>query len=140
MEYNSALFTTRAHVRANTDRAGNTVVAFHLPHTKAAEHGETVSWGHPGGPSDPFDAFLVHLRVNTPPVDGPLFAYREGDSHQALTKRDFFARLAEVSHTAGLDPLPGHILRVGGTLEYLLRGLDFEAIKLIGRWEYEAFQ
>lgn len=65
MVFNLALFITRAHVRVDTDRAGNTVVALYLLRTKVAEHKETVSWGHQAGPSDLLDAFLTHLRVNT---------------------------------------------------------------------------
>ncbi|KAG1829990.1 hypothetical protein EV424DRAFT_1378728 [Suillus variegatus] len=40
---------------------------------------------------------------------------------------------------AGLGNLKGHGLRIGGTLEYLLRGVPFDVVKSMGRWSSEAF-
>ncbi|KAH9913276.1 hypothetical protein B0H21DRAFT_669165, partial [Amylocystis lapponica] len=40
----------------------------------------------------------------------------------------------------GWAPLKGHGLRIGGTLEYLLRGRPFEVVKAIGRWSGDSFQ
>ncbi|KAG2066444.1 hypothetical protein BDR04DRAFT_1030084, partial [Suillus decipiens] len=34
--------------------------------------------------------------------------------------------------------LKGHSIRIGGTLEYLLRGIPFD-VKSMGRWSSEAF-
>jgi hypothetical protein len=33
----------------------------------------------------------------------------------------------------------GHSIRIGATLEYLLRGVPFEAMKSIGRWSSDSF-
>jgi hypothetical protein len=35
--------------------------------------------------------------------------------------------------------LQGHGIRIGATLEYLLRGLSLETVKAKGRWQSEAF-
>lgn len=41
---------------------------------------------------------------------------------------------------AGLDPLQGHAIRIGATLEYLLRNVPFDVVKTMGRWASDAFQ
>ncbi|KAG2058973.1 hypothetical protein BDR06DRAFT_57300 [Suillus hirtellus] len=38
-----------------------------------------------------------------------------------------------------LPNLKGHGLRIGGTLEYLLRGVPFDVVKAMGRWLSDAF-
>ena len=40
---------------------------------------------------------------------------------------------------SGITTLPGHSIRIGLTLEYLLRGLSFEVVKVKGRWNGDAF-
>ena len=42
--------------------------------------------------------------------------------------------------SAGLQPLSGHSLWIGGTLEHLLRGVPFDVVKTIGRWLSNSFQ
>ena len=121
------------------DAQGNQVKSFHLPHTKTSPTGESVQWGKQNGPTDPDAAFANHLAINHPPPQGPLFAYKWKNAHRALTKTKFLARLAESSKAAGLDPLQGHGIRIGATLEYLLRGHSFEVVKQIGRWSSNAF-
>ena len=54
-----------------------------------------------------------------------------------------FARKLRKSSTipirtpAKREPLSGHSLRIGGTLEYLLRGIDFPVVRVKGRWASE---
>ena len=43
------------------------------------------------------------------------------------------------SRTAGLDPLQGHGIRIGSTLEYLLRGIPFDMMKVKGHWARDSF-
>lgn len=38
-----------------------------------------------------------------------------------------------------LADLKGQSLRIGGTLFYLLKGVQFDVVKVIGRWAGEAF-
>ncbi|EKM58991.1 uncharacterized protein PHACADRAFT_77444, partial [Phanerochaete carnosa HHB-10118-sp] len=40
---------------------------------------------------------------------------------------------------AGFDALYGHVFCIGGTLEYLLRGLSLETVQTLGRWASDAF-
>ena len=115
------------------------VTNFHLPHTKSAPSGEDVNWAKQTGPSDPSSAFENHLLINTPPVNGPLFAYRHGKGHKPLTKSKFLEVLNTALRTAGKSPLQGHGIRIGSTLEYLLRNIPFDVVKVKGRWASDAF-
>lgn len=56
-----------------------------------------------------------------------------------LTKKTFINRLAKAACDAGEDPLQGHGIRIGSTLEYLLCGIPLETMKVIGRWASDAF-
>lgn len=40
---------------------------------------------------------------------------------------------------AGFSNLKGHSLHIGGTLEYLLRGIPFEVVQSQGQWAGKAF-
>ena len=57
------------------NRNGVAVTNSHLPRTKLALGGEDVNWAKQLGPSDLAEVFENHLKVNAPPVMGPLFAY-----------------------------------------------------------------
>lgn len=96
-------------------------------------------WAKQNGPTDPEDALENHFRVNNPPDNHHLFAYRFKSGHRPLTKSKFIDRLATAARAAGLDPLQGHGIRIGSTLEYLLRGMPFDVMKAKGRWASDAF-
>jgi hypothetical protein len=38
-----------------------------------------------------------------------------------------------------MTPLKGHGIRIGSTLEYLLRHIPFDVVKVKGRWASDAF-
>ena len=130
---------TPAGVQVKEDREGRTVHAFFLPCTKSSPTGEEVFWAHQDGLSDPLWAWQNHCTVNEPPQNTHLFSYRYGAGHRPLTKSAFLKRISAVTRTLGLLPLQGHSLRIGGTLEYLLRGVPFDVVKSIGRWASDAF-
>ena len=44
-----------------------------------------------------------------------------------------------VAATLGEDNLKGHGIQIGGTLEFLLRGVPFDATKSLGCWSSDAF-
>lgn len=137
--FNAARHITPAQALEDVDRKGRKVKKFKLPFTKTSPTGEDVFWGSQSGLTDPRAAFDNHISVNNPPANGPLFAYRYKNAYRALTKREFLKRLSTVSLMAGLDPLQGHSIRIGGTLEYLLRGVPFDVVKTMGRWSSDAF-
>ncbi|CAA7260292.1 unnamed protein product [Cyclocybe aegerita] len=127
-------------VITTTDANSLTTTAFHIPVTKTEPiEGEDVSWSKQNGDTDPAAALDKHLSVNNPPKEGPLFAYRTAKGYNALTKPKFLQTLAKAARAAGLDPLQGHGIRIGSTLEYLLRGIPFEVMKVKGRWASDAF-
>lgn len=127
-------------MRIERDRSNLEMRVFHIPRTKISREGEDISFARQNGPSDPEQALIQHLRINEPPPGGALFAYRFKKGYRPLTKQKFIGRLAQAARAAGLDPLQGHSIRIGSTLEYLLRNIPFEVVKTKGRWASDAFQ
>jgi hypothetical protein len=139
-------FDPRYHLTPNqvveeTSPDGHEVTIFRLPWTKVSANGEDVYWAKQHGDSDPKAALALHLRSNNPPHDGPLFAYRIGDSRWTpMTGVRFRDKLKSVCDELGVPQQHGHGLRIGNTLELLLRGLSFEAVKAKGRWSGDSFK
>ncbi|KAJ7434035.1 hypothetical protein B0H11DRAFT_1758079 [Mycena galericulata] len=139
--FDPAMHVKPSDVKDVRDRNNLPMKEFALPVTKSAPLiGEKVAFALQLGPSDPEAAFQNHLSVNQPPRDGPLFAYRDGNRHKALTKAKFLSIIGNTLKLAGLEPLQGHGIRVGATLEYLLRGVPFDVMKVMGRWASSAFE
>jgi hypothetical protein len=137
-------FNPKRHVKPSDvktvkDRNNLEMTTFHVPWTKTSQEGEEVSWARQDGLTDPLTALTDHLRINEPPWDGHLFAYRHKNTHRPLTKAKIITRLAQAAKAAGRDPLQGHGIRIGATLEYLLRGVPFDVMKAKGRWASDAF-
>lgn len=126
-------------IRRDEDRHGLQVTVFGLPRTKTSLSGEDVYWSAQIGPSDPEAALANHFNVNHPPDDGPLFAWRHPQGLRPLTRVEFLKRINTVAAELGIESLKGHGIRIGATLEYLLRGVPFDVVKSIGRWSSEAF-
>ena len=137
--FNPNIHISRARVSFDQNREGHKVTVLHIPHTKVSQQGEDVCWARQDGPIDPDTALAHHLEVNNPPQEGHLFAYRHKNGHRPLTKSKFLAELAKAARAAGLEPLQGHGIRIGSTLEYLLRGVPFDVMKVKGRWSSDAF-
>jgi hypothetical protein len=145
---NLTSFSPETHVKVADlrrdveDRNGHIVTTFHIPQTKVVSRekgGETVFWARQEGPADPHAALSNHLEVNQPPQLAHLFAYRHNGAHRPLTKTIFLNRLRKALRDAGRPVKHGHSIRIGATLEYLLRGVPFEAMKSIGRWSSDSF-
>lgn len=143
-------FDPNIHVSASAptivhDREGFAQTEFLIPRTKCGVRGESISWAKQTGLSDPEAALQNHFSINSPPPDGPLFAYTHTDktsgkkSSRPLTKRTFVGRVQALALTAGFGKLHGHGIRVGSTLEYLLRGIPFDVVLVKGRWKSNAF-
>ncbi|XP_006454872.1 hypothetical protein AGABI2DRAFT_176277 [Agaricus bisporus var. bisporus H97] len=120
------------------NRNGLKSKVFHIPVTKVAKKGEDIYWSKQNGDSDPEATFNNHIIVNSPSPNQHLFAYQHGSSTRPLTKI-FLHKLSQAAKQAGLEPKKGHAIRIGLTLEYLLRGVPLEAMKHKGRWASEAF-
>lgn len=128
-------------ITKKVDREGHSVTAAHLPVTKSAREGEDVAWGpNQDHEIDPDSLLAEHFRINKPAPGGPLFAWSHPErGARALTKSEFMKCINTAAASLGMDSLQGHGLRIGATLEYLLRGLSFETVKAIGRWSSDAF-
>ena len=112
-----------------------------IPWTKVAkEKGEEIFWAEQDGPTDPKAALKNHLDVNAPPPDSHLFSYKHGSNQRPMTRTIFLARISQIVKQKSMPKLPGHGIRVGSTLEYLLRGVPFDVVKAKGRWQSEAFR
>jgi hypothetical protein len=145
---NLSSFDARVHIKTTDvqrgvlDRNGNEVTTFRIPQTKTVPRekgGETVFWARQEGRADPDLALTNHIEVNQPPPTAHLFAYRHANAYRPLTKAIFLARLRKALNDAKCPIKHGHSIRIGATLEYLLRGVPFEAMKGIGRWSSDSF-
>ncbi|KAI0037278.1 hypothetical protein FA95DRAFT_1460103, partial [Auriscalpium vulgare] len=56
-----------------------------------------------------------------------------------LSRRIFLDRIKRAADAAQRPQLHGHSFRIGGTLEYLLRNVPFETVRVHGRWSSDAF-
>ena len=127
-------------VRETLSEGGARLTSTHIPKTKANRtQGEDIFWAKQGGPTCPEAALENHIRINNPQPHEHLFAYTFRGKRCPLTKPIFTQRITEAAREAGIPPLQGHAFRIGGTLEYLLRGYSFKTVKVKGRWKSDAF-
>lgn len=138
----SARYVCRAAMSTDpaSGRLGLPVTSFKLPWSKTCATGETVQWSPQEGDADPAWAMANHLSVNAPGPQHHLFSWvHPKKGFRPLSRKAFDDRIAEVCKAAEIELLKGHGLRVGGVLEYLLRGVPFDVVKNIGRWASDAF-
>ena len=138
--FDSVRHVTPANLQSEINQNGMEVTVLHIPHTKAALlEGEDVYWSCQPGPTDPYEALENHWCINSPGNNDHLFAYRYKGHLQPLIKHAFIKWVASAARTAGLEPLQGHRIRIGATLFYLLQGVPFKVVKVMGRWSSDAF-
>lgn len=138
--FNPDIHVKRSDIRQELDRHGNRSTVFHLPRTKVSDTGEEVSWSPQSPPLDPLAALEKHLQINNLPANAPLFAYKvENSTCKPLTRAKFLETINKAAKKANLPPFQGHSIRIGATLEYLLRGVPFEVMKVKGRWASDSF-
>ena len=138
------LFDPRRHITISGisfqhDKFFNKVTAFRLPSTKVSDAGETVFWAPQSGKTDPQFFLLKHLELNEPGPHEHLFTFKTYNKRLPLTRNIFLRNIKIAAQKAQIPYLSGHSLRIGATLEYLLRGIPFEVVKHIGRWNSNAF-
>ena len=137
--FNPEAHVSKSGISYDQSRDGQQVTVLQIPRTKVAPQGEDVYWAKQDRPINPDAALAHHLEVNASLDDAHLFAYHHKTAHRPLTKSKFILELARAACAAGLEPLQGHGIRVGSTLEYLLRGVLFDVMKVKGRWSSDAF-
>ncbi|KAG2121741.1 hypothetical protein DEU56DRAFT_746537 [Suillus clintonianus] len=139
------IFTPQEHVkRADVrmdceDRNGLRVSKIHVPRTKTSTTGEDIYWARQSDSTDPEAALIQHFTINEPLPNDHLFTWRHPKGPRPLTRGAFLKRIASIAKQGGCPDLKGHGIRIGGTLEYLLRGIPFDVVKSMGRWSSEAF-
>ena len=69
-----------------------------------------------------------------------MFAYKALHARRPFTKVKFLERVGKVARAAGLEPLQGHGLSIGSTLEFLLWGVPFDVMETKGWWASDSFQ
>jgi hypothetical protein len=137
--FNPNLHVKVADVWSEVDRNGIIVTVFHLPCTKTSQTGQDVYWAPQSGLSDPRTTLENHLNINHPSPTDALFSWRHRTGLRVLTRSAFLKCLQEASDRIGRGDLKGHGVQIGGTLEYLLRGVPFDMVKVMGRWNSDAF-
>ena len=129
----------RSNLTTRSDRNDILVHVLHLPVTKTAHQGEDIYWSAQPDSSDPATAMTNHLRLNNPLPSQHIFTWHHPKGPRPLTRSTFLSRLKELARAQDNQALHGHSIRIGGTLELLLRGVPFDVVKAIGRWSSEAF-
>jgi hypothetical protein len=138
--FKPSLHVITRNLSYDQDRNSLKVTMLHLPRTKmAGSEGEDVYWASQEGDTDPTAALQNHLQISQPSEASHLFAYQVKHARQPLTKSKFLERLGKAARAAGKEPLQGHGIRIGSTLEYLLRGMPFDVMKAKGRWAGNSF-
>ncbi|KII86881.1 hypothetical protein PLICRDRAFT_114194 [Plicaturopsis crispa FD-325 SS-3] len=112
----------------------------HLPWTKTRKAaGDVIMICRQNGASDPVDALERHLLVNNPPANIPLFSYKSEAGFTCLTRKRLLLVCNRIWEKHGFVRIQGHCLRIGGTTELLMRGVNPEIVKSMGRWSSDAF-
>ncbi|KAF5373365.1 hypothetical protein D9757_009741 [Collybiopsis confluens] len=132
---------TTQSIREDTDRNGLRTTVIHVPCTKASQtQGEDIYFSKQLGTTDPDEWLKLQLTTNKPATTEHLFAYSQrGSTRKPLTKHAFIQRIHKAAKNKGLPALQGHGIRIGATLEYLLRGVPFDVVRAMGRWQSDAF-
>ncbi|KIJ12429.1 hypothetical protein PAXINDRAFT_82964 [Paxillus involutus ATCC 200175] len=140
-KFDPAKHVTRQNVAFLTNQNGLPVIKIALPSTKCAPGGEDVQCApQKDCVSDPEAALRRHFHINPAPSSAHLFAWRHPKSGlRPLSRTHFISRITSIAKRCGLADLKGHSLRIGGTLFYLLKGIPFDVVKVMGRWAGEAF-
>ena len=140
-KFDAAKHVTRRNISFLEDQRGLPVIKFALPSTKCAPDGEDVQCApQKGCVSDPEAALRNHFCINPAPPDAHLFAWKHPKNGlRPLSKTQFISRIIPIAEQCGLANLKGHSLQIGGTLFYLLKGVPFDVVKVMGRWAGEAF-
>ncbi|QRV96826.1 Reverse transcriptase domain protein [Ceratobasidium sp. AG-Ba] len=115
-----------------------------LPCTKTQQHtGDRVTILQQYSPADPIWALQNHLYINQAvPAAFHLFGYMRRVygkwTTRCLTKEEFLDQCNEIWISHGYPRITGHSFQIGGTTKLLLRGVNPEIVKQMGRWSSDA--
>jgi hypothetical protein len=138
--FNSVKHIIHKNISETKDHSGLTVKKFHIPCTKTSPiEGEDTFWAAQIGPSGPQAVLENHFCINLAERNTHLFAWKHPKGMRPLSKLELTKRLAAIFQIANLPEFKGHSIRIGGMLEYLLRGIPFDVVKSMGRWLSDMF-
>ncbi|CAD6939061.1 unnamed protein product [Tilletia caries] len=117
---------TRAQATESKVFGGVPTMALNLPRTKTHAQGDTVVIAHQKEECDPIRLLRLHLQQSPcaskeAEKSTPLFAYRDKESLTPLTRTKFISTIGAIGKRAGLGPLHGHSMRIGGCTALLTR-------------------
>lgn len=131
-------------VKYHQTRHGFQVTVIHIPSTKMSKKegrkdGEDICWAAQADDTDPEAALSNHIKTNAPAPGEHLFSYTDKKGRRPLSKLKLMNTVNDALKKHGVS-LFGHSFRIGGTLEFLLRGVSFELVKSKGRWAGDSFR
>ncbi|GLB45192.1 putative DNA breaking-rejoining enzyme [Lyophyllum shimeji] len=146
VKFDPAFHASRASAnpRFSSVTGGCEYASFRVPWTKTTNRkGATITVTDNGEILSPYLALKHHLDANAGlPANAPLFAFESGDTASGwapLTREWFLERCNAVWSATGLARVSGHSFRIGGATELLLRGTPPDIVRVLGRWESQAF-
>ncbi|GBE89495.1 hypothetical protein SCP_1601570 [Sparassis crispa] len=129
----------RSHLSPPSTLNGSRTLFY--PYTKMKRYaGDKSSVTRQLGKSNPIESLRIHLARNHAANDSPLFSFftRTGDL-VCLTKRHFLTVCNRIWKSHDIPHTTGHSFRIGGTTELLMKGVDPNVVKIMGRWSSNAF-
>ena len=125
---------------AINSRSDPSTIEIHLRQSKTDpfNKGISVYLGRSGNDLCPVAALLAYLALRGG-ADGPLFCHPNGSP---VLKSQVVNKVRAALRTLGLEDrrYAGHSFRIGAATTATERGLKDSLIKMLGRWESEAFQ
>ncbi len=119
---------------------GPSMISIRLRKLKTDQFGRgvTICLGQTGQDICPVGSLLAYLAVRGS-TTGPLFRWTSG---KALTKSEFVEKFRAVLKSAGVDEssYAGHSFRIGAATTAAEKGFEDSTIKMLGRWQSDAFQ
>ncbi len=139
------LFDAKAHPTGKNLAKPHTIHGsrtLHLPRTKMEQvKGEDVLLSKQNGHTDPIDALNNHIFQNDIQNDTPLASFKEGRSkRKCITKNAMLKQCNNIWTKRGLGQFTGHCFRIGGTTFYLIKGINPDIVKTLGRWKSDTFR
>ncbi|KIL63348.1 hypothetical protein M378DRAFT_179309 [Amanita muscaria Koide BX008] len=138
--FNNRTHSTRQDLKGPHSRAGSRILV--IPWTKVKRtRGEEVAICRQTGITDPIAALERDLQVNSiTSADLALMSYvTSSGQRKLLTISKFMKRCNAIWARHNHPRFTGHCFRIGGTTYYLLRKVDPDIVRTLGRWSSSAF-
>ena len=134
-------YITQQNFSALMDQHRLPIMKFHIPVTKCEPRGKDVQCAlQTNCITDPQFVLDNHMHINPAPHNTHLFTWKHPkNSLRPLSRTQVTNKLTEITKHHKLADLKGHSLHIGGTLFYLLKGVPFNVVKVIGRWAGKSF-